>query len=71
MSSPRLPRRTPGETSTQYAAAVAPYTETDASSPSVRRSLPRAAEAFRTAQGDPTRWSSAQFDAFLDLGGAQ
>ncbi|GAA0285766.1 hypothetical protein GCM10010302_25040 [Streptomyces polychromogenes] len=71
MSSPRLPRRTPGETNSHYVAAVAPYTGTDVSSPSGRRSLPQAAEAFRTQQGDPASWSSAQFDAFLDLGGAQ
>ncbi|WP_019888350.1 hypothetical protein [Streptomyces purpureus] len=71
MSSPRLPRRTPGATHPQYEAAVAPYAETDAGPPSERRRLPRAAEAFRTEHGDPATWSSAQFDAFLGLGGAQ
>lgn len=71
VSTPRLPRRTPGATSAQYEAVVAPYTETDASTASGRRVLPRAAEEFRTQQGDPMAWSSAQFDAFLDLGGAQ
>ncbi|MFE2141602.1 hypothetical protein ACFXA3_07575 [Streptomyces sp. NPDC059456] len=71
MSSPRLPRRTPGATSTRYEAVVAPYAETVAGSPLERRGLPRAAEAFRSQNGDPSSWSSAQFDAFLGLGGAQ
>ncbi len=71
MSSPRLPRRTPGATNLQYEAAVAPYAETDAGPSLERRRLPRAAEVFRAEQGDPATWSSAQFDAFLGLGGAQ
>ncbi|THA41011.1 MULTISPECIES: hypothetical protein [unclassified Streptomyces] len=71
MSSPRLPRRTPGETSTRYEAVVAPYAEADAGTTSNRRDLPKAAEAFRSRNGDPSTWSSAQFDAFLGLGGAQ
>ncbi|MFZ3497851.1 hypothetical protein ACODT5_32295 [Streptomyces sp. 5.8] len=71
MSGPRLPRRTPGATNTRYEAVVAPYLETDAGTPSERRGLPRAAEAFRSRNGDPSTWSSAQFDAFLGLGGAQ
>ncbi|MFI5620252.1 hypothetical protein [Streptomyces sp. NPDC051567] len=71
MSGPRLPRRTPGATSTRYEAVVAPYMETDAGTPPERRGLPRAAEAFRSRNGDPSTWSSAQFDAFLGLGGAQ
>ncbi|MFJ9592414.1 hypothetical protein ACIRS3_06600 [Streptomyces virginiae] len=53
MSSPRLPRRTPGATSTHYEAAVAPYVETDAGTQSERLGLPRAAEAFRSRNGDP------------------
>ncbi|WP_327324566.1 hypothetical protein OG735_20085 [Streptomyces sp. NBC_01210] len=71
MSSLRLPRRTPGATSTHYEAALAPYLETDVGIPSERRGLPRAAEAFRGRHGDPSTWSSAQFDACLGLGGAQ
>lgn len=71
MSSPRLPRRTPGATSTRYEAVVAPYVEPDTGIPLERRGLPRAAEAFRSRNGDPSTWSSAQFDAFLGLGGAQ
>ncbi|MBT2453212.1 hypothetical protein [Streptomyces sp. ISL-86] len=71
MSGPRLPRRTPGATSTRYEDVVAPYVETAAGTPSERRGLPRAAEAFRSRNGDPSTWSSAQFDAFLGLGGAQ
>lgn len=50
---------------------MAPYVETDAGTPPERRGLPRAAEAFRSRNGDPSTWSSAQFDAFLGLGGAQ
>ncbi|MFF4420064.1 hypothetical protein ACFY04_04615 [Streptomyces sp. NPDC001549] len=71
MSGPRLPRRTPGAISTHYEAVVAPYVETSAGTPSERRGLPRAAEAFRSRNSDPSTWSSAQFDAFLGLGGAQ
>lgn len=50
---------------------MAPYGETDVGTPLERRGLPRAAEAFRSGNGDPSTWSSAQFDAFLGLGGAQ
>ncbi|GGT22428.1 hypothetical protein GCM10014713_14360 [Streptomyces purpureus] len=71
MSSPRLPRRTPGATNPQYEAAVAAYAETDAGPPSERCHLPRAAEAFRTEHADPATWNSGQCDAFLGLGGAQ